>query len=163
MDSIPGITAAATPTATSTSTPGAPSAPAKAAALPLETIVQRELAYYGGVHTTLMPCILGAEMDTSEKRFQALGQQLLYITSPCTIGKTPLAAFIAGHPETTERGRLLVANLPAPGDPKFNAALLAYETMLTNAALARDPEDPRISQHAAIFLTRGTDTPPPTP
>lgn len=161
MDSIPGITAAATPTTTSTSTPSAPSAPAKAAALPLETIVQRELAYYGGVHTTLVPSIL--EMDTGEKRFQALGQQLLYITSPCTIGKTPLQAFIAQHPETTERGQALIASLPAPDDAKFNAGLLAYETMLTNAALARDPEDSRISQHAAIFLTRGTDTPPPTP
>jgi len=163
MDSIPGITAAATPTPTSTSTPSAPSAPAKAAALPLETIVQRELAYYGDVDMRLMPKILEAKLDTGEARFKALGQQLLYITSPCAIGKTPLEAFIAQHPESTERGQALIASLPALDDAKFKVGSLAYQTMLTNASIPDQPADPTISMHSAFFLTRGTDTSTQTP
>lgn len=163
MDSIPGITAAATPTTTSTSTPSAPSAPAKAAALPLETIVQRELAYYGEVDEKLRPKILEANLDTSETRFQALGQQLLYITSPCAIGKTPLEAFIAQHPEAVERGQAVMANLPAPGDEKFFVGKLAYQTLLANASVLDQPAEPTISMHSAVFLTQSTDTPPPTP
>jgi hypothetical protein len=163
MDSIPGITAAATPTTTSTSTPSAPSAPAKAAALPLETIVQRELAYYGEVDEKLRPKILEANLDTSETRFQALGQQLLYITSPCAIGKTPLEAFIAQHPEAVERGQAVMANLPAPGDAKFFVGKLAYQTLLANASVLDRQAEPTISMHSAVFLTQSTDTPPPTP
>jgi hypothetical protein len=163
MDSIPGITAAVTPTTTSTSTPSAPSAPANAAALPLETIVQRELAYYGAVDRRLLQEIEAAKLDTSEKRFQALGQQLLYITSPCAIGKTPLAAFIAQHPEAAERGQALMANLPAPNDAKFIVGKLAYQTMLANESIPDQPADATISMHSSVFLTQSTDTSTPTP
>lgn len=162
MDSIPGITTAATPTPPSTRTPSASTAPAKAAALPLETIVQRELAYYGEVDGRLLQEISAAKLDTSDKRFQALGQQLLYI-SPCAIGETPVAAFIAQHPEAVERGQALVANLPAPGDAKFIVGKLAYQTMLANASVPDQPADATISMHSAVFLTQSTDTSTPTP
>ncbi|HDS0922599.1 TPA: hypothetical protein QDZ10_001054 [Stenotrophomonas maltophilia] len=163
MDSIPGITAAATPTATSTSTPGAPSAPAKAPALPLEIIMQREQTYYGQIDRRLKQEIVAAKLDTSETRFQALGQQLLYITSPCAIGKTPLEAFIAQHPEAVERGQAVMANLPAPGDEKFFVGKLAYQALLANASVLDQPAEPTISLHSAVFLTRSTDTSTPTP
>jgi len=159
MDSIPGITAAATPTATSTSTPSAPTAPAKVAALPLETIVQRELAYYEVITPALKPAVQDAKLDTGEKRMAALGDQLRYITNRCTIGSVTLEAFIRQYPDVLERGRALMAALPAPDDTKFTYGSLAYQTMLTNAAFPDNRLGPVPREHSAFFLNQATEPP----
>jgi len=158
MDSIPGITAV-TPTPASTSTPSPPAAPADAGTLPLETIMQRELAYYEVVTPALKPAVQDAKLDTGEKRLAALGDQLRYITNRCTIGSITLEAFIKQHPDVLERGRALMAALPAPDDAKFTFGSLAYQTMLTNAAFPDNRLGPIPREHSALFLMQATDRP----
>lgn len=121
--------------------------------------MQRERSYFGTITPALAPAVEAAKLDTSEKRLNALGEQLLYISNPCTIGKLKLQQFIAQHPDQSERGQALMAALPAVDDPKFTFGSLAYQTMLTNAAFPDNRLGPVPREHSAFFLNQATEPP----
>ena len=130
--------------------------PVRNGALRLESIVQKELAYYQTLTPALLPVITEANLDSCDKRLAALGRELLYITNPCAIGDRSLADFRRAYPDASMRGRELMAALPAPEHEKFVFGSLAYQTLLTNACFP-DRGTPAVpTEHTAVFLTQAS-------